>query len=155
MSEAFDNSTVRGNVPHGPDHVTIVGLGPSCAAFFELTRRLGGISAYCDEVWGINAIGDVLRCDRIFHMDDLKVQEARAEARPDSNIAAMVRWLKTHRGPIYTSRLRPVTPKRMARSRLLRPRRVRRRADAHARPDHGASQRCRHVRRGERVASRR
>jgi len=110
MSEAFDNSTVRSDVPHGPDHVSIIGLGPSCAAFFELTRRLGGVSAYCDEVWGINAIGDVLRCDRIFHMDDLRVQEARAAARPDSNIAAMVRWLKTHPGPVYTSRLRPGYP---------------------------------------------
>lgn len=93
-----------------PSHVAIIGLGPSCAAFFELTRRLGGASAYCDEVWGINAIGDVLRCDRVFHMDDLLVQEARAKARPDGNIAAMVRWLKTHPGPIYTSRLRPGYP---------------------------------------------
>jgi hypothetical protein len=90
-----------------PDHVAIVGLGPSCAAFFELAKGLGGASAYCDEVWGINAIGDVLRCDRIFHMDDLLVQEARAVERPGSNIAAMVRWLKTHPGPVYTSRLRP------------------------------------------------
>jgi hypothetical protein len=93
-----------------PEHVAIIGLGPSCATFFELTRRLGGVSAYCDEVWGINAIGDVLRCDRIFHMDDLKVQEARAEAKPEGNIAAMVRWLKTHPGPVYTSRLRPGYP---------------------------------------------
>lgn len=93
-----------------PSHVAIIGLGPSCAAFFELTRRLGGASAYCDEVWGINALGDVLRCDRVFHMDDLLVQEARAAARPDGNIAAMVRWLKTHPGPIYTSRLRDGYP---------------------------------------------
>jgi hypothetical protein len=93
-----------------PAHVAIVGLGPSCAAFFELTRRLGGVSAYCDEVWGINAMGDVLHCDRIFHMDDLRIQEARAAARPDSNIAAMVRWLKKHPGPVYTSVVRPGYP---------------------------------------------
>jgi len=93
-----------------PAHVAIVGLGPSCATFFELTRRLGGVSAYCDEVWGINAIGDVLRCDRIFHMDDVKVQEARAAARPDGNIAAMVKWLKRHPGPIYTSVVREGYP---------------------------------------------
>lgn len=93
-----------------PDHVAIIGLGPSCATFFEVTRRLGGVSAYCDEVWGINAIGDVLKCDRIFHMDDLKVQEARAAAKPGTNIAAMVNWLKSHPGPIYTSRLRPGYP---------------------------------------------
>lgn len=71
---------------------------------------MGGVSAWCDEVWGINAIGDVLRCDRIFHMDDMLVQEARAAARPDSNIAAMVRWLKTHPGPVYTSIVRPGYP---------------------------------------------
>lgn len=93
-----------------PAHVAIVGLGPSCVAFFELMRRLGGVSAYCDEVWGINAIGDVLRCDRIFHMDDLLVQEARAAARPDSNIAAMVAWLRRHPGPVYTSVVRPGYP---------------------------------------------
>lgn len=93
-----------------PAHVTSVGLGPSCTTFFELTRRLGGVSAYCDEVWGLNAIGDVLRCDRVFHMDDLKVQEARAAANPDGNIAAMVRWLKTHPGPIYTSIVRDGYP---------------------------------------------
>lgn len=93
-----------------PDHVAIVGLGPSCATFFELTRRLGGVSAFCDEVWGLNAIGDVVRCDRVFHMDDLRIQEARAAERPDSNIAAMVRWLKRHPGPVYTSVVREGYP---------------------------------------------
>lgn len=93
-----------------PEHVAIIGLGPSCATFFELAKGLGGASAYCDEVWGINAIGDVLRCDRIFHMDDLLVQEARAKERPGSNIAAMVTWLKSHPGPVYTSLVRPGYP---------------------------------------------
>lgn len=93
-----------------PAHVAIVGLGPSCATFFELVRRLGGASAWCDEVWGINAIGDTLRCDRVFHMDDVKVQEARAAAKPDGNIAAMLKWLRTHPGPVYTSVVRDGYP---------------------------------------------
>lgn len=93
-----------------PDHVAILGLGPSLNDFVEVTKRLGGSSGYCDEVWGINAAADVLRCDRVFHMDDLLVQEARAAANPDGNIAAMVRWLKRHPGPVYTSRLRPGYP---------------------------------------------
>lgn len=93
-----------------PEHVSIVGLGPSCATFFELTRRLGGVSAWCDEVWGINAIGDVLKCDRIFHMDDVRVQEIRAAAKPDGNIAAMLKWLKSAPGPIYTSIVRDGYP---------------------------------------------
>lgn len=93
-----------------PEHVSIVGLGPSCAALFELTRRMGGLSAYSDEVWGINAMGDVLRCDRVFHMDDVLIQEARASATPTSNIAAMLAWLKVHPGPIYTSVVRDGYP---------------------------------------------
>jgi len=93
-----------------PAHVAIVGLGPTCTTFFELTRRLGGISAYCDELWGINNLGDVLRCDRIFHMDDVKVQELRAAAQPEGYITNMLRWLKTHPGPIYTSVVREGYP---------------------------------------------
>lgn len=93
-----------------PEHVAILGLGPSVSVFFELARRLGGASAYCDEVWGINALGDVLRCDRVFHMDDVLVQERRAALNPGGNIDAMVRWLKTHPGPVYTSVPRPGYP---------------------------------------------
>lgn len=93
-----------------PGHVAIVGLGPSFAVLPEMSRRLGGISAYCDEVWGINAVGDVLRCDRVFHMDDVRIQELRAEARPGGNIAAMLRWMRVHPGPIYTSVVRPGYP---------------------------------------------
>jgi SAM-dependent methyltransferase len=93
-----------------PEHVAIVGLGPSCVQFFEVTRRLGGVRAYADEVWGVNAIGGVLQCDRVFHMDDLVVQEARAAADPKGNIAPMVEWLKRHPGPVYTSVVRPGYP---------------------------------------------
>lgn len=93
-----------------PDHVTILGLGPSVSVYLEMTKRLGGRGAYSNEVWGINAIGDVIRCDRIFHMDDVRVQEMRAEARPAGNIAAMLPWLRTHPGPIYTSVVRDGYP---------------------------------------------
>ena len=65
---------------------------------------------YADEVWAINALGDIFHCDRIFHMDDVRVQEVRAAARPESNIAAMLRWLKRHPGPIVTSRAHPDYP---------------------------------------------
>lgn len=110
MSEAFDSSTVRPDRPHGPEHVAILGLGPSLAAFMELSKRLGGRNGYCDEVWSINAAGNVFACDRIFHMDDVRIQEARAEARPQSNIAVMLRWMRRHQGPIYTSREHPGYP---------------------------------------------
>jgi len=95
---------------HVPGHVAILGLGPSLSEFVYIARTLGGRSAYCDEVWGINGLGDVLACDRVFHMDDVRIQQIRADARPKSNIAAMLKWMKRHPGPIYTSRLHPDYP---------------------------------------------
>lgn len=97
-------------VERAPEHVAILGLGPSVNQFLEITKRLGGRRAYCDEVWGINALGDVFACDLVFHMDDVRIQELRAEARPESNIAHMVRWLKTYQGPVVTSREHPDYP---------------------------------------------
>lgn len=85
-------------------HIAILGLGPSVRQFLELAKRCGGRRAFCDEVWGINALGDVFACDRIFHMDDVRIQEIRAAAKPESNIAHMLKWMKTHPGPIITSR---------------------------------------------------
>lgn len=84
-----------------PGSVAILGLGPSVSQYLEIAKRAGG--RHVDEVWGINALGDVFNCDRIFHMDDVRIQEARAAGRPESNIAAMLRWVKRHPGPIYTS----------------------------------------------------
>ena len=86
-----------------PFHVAILGLGPSVRQYLELTKRYGSRKAFCDETWGINALGDVFACDRIFHMDDVRVQEVRAAAKPDSNIARMLDWLKTTKTPVVTS----------------------------------------------------
>lgn len=104
---AHDTSPAPLAAPH---HVAIVALGPSSDAYFRQVKALGGRRGLADEVWAVNGLGDVIACDRIFHMDDVAVQEARAEARPGTNIAEMVRWLRTHPGPIYTSRLRPGYP---------------------------------------------
>lgn len=93
-----------------PGHVVILGMGPSWLAYCELVKRLGSRRAYADEVWAINALGDIAQCDRVFHMDDVKVQEMRAAAKPQSNIANMLEWLKTHPGPIYTSVVRKGYP---------------------------------------------
>lgn len=83
-------------------HITILGLGPSLDDYTQHVKCLGGRSAYCDEVWGINAVGNVMDVDAVFHMDDLRVQERRAEARPQSNIANMVKWMRTTDTPIVT-----------------------------------------------------
>jgi hypothetical protein len=66
---------------------------------------MGGRHKYCDETWGINALGSIFQCDRIFHMDDVRIQELRAKAKPESNIAAMLEWMKTSPIPIMTSRV--------------------------------------------------
>lgn len=94
----------------GPGHVVIIGLGPSAEQYMDLCKRLGGRKRFADEVWAINALGDVLACDRVFHMDDVRVQELRGAEAPDSNIAEMVKWLKTSAGPIVTSRAHPDFP---------------------------------------------
>ncbi len=87
-----------------PEHVAILGLGPSLEGYVDIVKRLGGRHVFCDEVWGINAVGGVLQCDRVFHMDDVRIQQIRAERRPESNIARMLEWMRHHPGPIYTSR---------------------------------------------------
>lgn len=91
-------------------HVAICGMGPSIDQYVLVTRRAGGRHRYCDETWGINALGDVIACDRIFHMDDVRIQQIRADARPESNIAGMLAWMKTHPGPIVTSCAHPDYP---------------------------------------------
>jgi hypothetical protein len=93
-----------------PAHVAILGMGPSVREYLEITKRAGSRRHFCDETWAINALGDVFACDRMFHMDDVRVQEIRAAAAPNSNIAAMLSWMKAHPGPIITSRKHPNYP---------------------------------------------
>lgn len=93
-----------------PEHVVIVGLGPSDAQYLDFVKRLGGRHKFCDQTWVINAHGNVLDCDLIFHMDDVRIQEIRAAERPESNIAAMLEWMKTTKTPIMTSRAHPDYP---------------------------------------------
>lgn len=85
-------------------------MGPSVTQYLEITKRAGGRKKFCDETWTINALGDVFACDKIFHMDDVRVQQVRADAAPESNIAGMLEWLKSSKVPIYTSRKHPDYP---------------------------------------------
>lgn len=93
-----------------PRHVTILGLGPSLDQYTNICKRLGGRHKYSDETWCINSLGNVIACDRIFHMDDVRIQELRAAERPESNIAVMLEWLKTITIPVVTSRPHPDYP---------------------------------------------
>lgn len=91
-------------------HVAILGLGPSLDQYLEITKRAGGRRKFCDETWAINALGDVFACDLVFHMDDIRIQEIRAQAAPASNIAALVDWIKHSPVPVVTSRAHPGYP---------------------------------------------
>ncbi|NDZ12047.1 hypothetical protein C7T35_15425 [Variovorax sp. WS11] len=93
-----------------PFHVAILGMGPSVRQYLEITKRMGGRKAFCDETWCINALGNVFDCDKVFHLDDVRIQEIRAAAKPDSNIAHMLKWLKSYQGPVITSRAHPDYP---------------------------------------------
>lgn len=86
-----------------PSTVAILGLGPSLESYVDIVKRLGARRKLCDETWGINAVGDVIHCDLLFHMDDARVQENRAAAVPDSNIAAMMTWMREYKGRVLTS----------------------------------------------------
>jgi hypothetical protein len=93
-----------------PQRVAILGLGPSVSQYLTEAKAAGGRSAVYDAVWAINALGNVVECDLVFHMDDVRVQEIRARAAPQSNIASMLKWLREHPGPIITSRSQPAMP---------------------------------------------
>jgi hypothetical protein len=69
----------------------------------DMIKALGNRHKFADEVWAINAMADIIQHDRVFHMDDVLVQEQRAALNPTGNIAAMLEWMKKHPGPIYTS----------------------------------------------------
>jgi hypothetical protein len=93
-----------------PRSVAILGLGVSLRTFVHAAKGLGARRRIAEEIWGINALGDLFQCDRVFHQDDVRIQEIRAAEDPSSNIAAMLTWLRSHPGPIYTSQTHPDYP---------------------------------------------
>lgn len=75
-----------------PKSVAIVGMGYSHADYLA-SALINGKTV--DEVWGINAIGGVIQCDRIFMMD-------RVDTLWEHNRFS---WIKEHQVPIYTSQV--------------------------------------------------
>lgn len=93
-----------------PEHVVILGFGPSLDEYTNIVKRCGKRQRFADETWAINSLGGIFDCDLVFHMDDVRIQEIRAKERPDSNIAAMLEWIKDSKVPIITSRAHPDYP---------------------------------------------
>lgn len=89
--------------------VAIVALGPSYHDYIRMVEASGNRKKLFDEVWAINSLGSVIQSDRVFHMDDVRIQEIRAEGG-NTKIAAMLDWLKVYPGPVYTSRGHPDYP---------------------------------------------
>lgn len=87
-----------------PESVAIVAMGDSKAAYLSACSKLGARKRFADEVWAINAMGGVIQHDRVFVMDDLRVQEDRADADPEGGVAGQMSWIRSHDRPIYTPR---------------------------------------------------
>ena len=96
--------------PATPEHVAIVAYGPSMHQYVDLAKALGNRKRLADQTWGINAVASVLDCDLAFHMDDVRIQQVRAEADADSNIVEMLKWLSMAKMPVFTSRPHPDFP---------------------------------------------
>ena len=60
--------------------VAIVAMGPSHRSYTGLASIYGDRCRLVDETWAINAMGTVIQHDLLFHMDDCRIQEARAKA---------------------------------------------------------------------------
>lgn len=91
-----------------PEHVAIVGLGPSAQAYIDLVERFGSRHACFDETWVVNTYGSVLAHDRCFLMDDVANLEREAvdeSLKPEVRLKLtnLLAWLRTHPGPVYTS----------------------------------------------------
>lgn len=76
--------------------VAIVAMGASSRTYLANASHKGDRRLLADETWAINAMGGVIDHDLLFHMDDCKVQEARADRNPEGNVAGMLRWLRHH-----------------------------------------------------------
>lgn len=84
-----------------PERVAIVGLGPSSYSYIQAVDAAGDRKKLFDETWTFNTYSNVIDSDRLFHMDDFKVQERRAEK--NVRVRNMLESLKRYPNPIYTS----------------------------------------------------
>lgn len=89
--------------------VALIGMGPSADSYARHVAMAGDWKVLFDEVWTVNAFGSVFHVDRIFHMDDVRIQQVRADGG-NKQIANMLDWLKRVETPVFTSRAHPDYP---------------------------------------------
>lgn len=85
-----------------PESVAIVAMGGSRQVYIDEMIQGWG-KPLADEVWAINAMGGLIQWDRMFHMDDVKIQESRV-AGGNEKLGAMLDWIRKSTRPVYTSR---------------------------------------------------
>src|SRR3990167_8150301 len=89
--------------------IAIVALGASAERYFRVAEMSGNTSFLFDEVWAVNGFGHVFACDRVFHMDDVRVQALRAKAG-NKKVTHLLEWLRATKIPVITSRVLPKEP---------------------------------------------
>jgi SAM-dependent methyltransferase len=88
-----------------PESVAIVAMGATSQFYYRDACIAGGFEKLAGEVWTMNMLAGVMKAHRIFHQDDFKIQEARAEYRKDpEGIIGMMDTLRATDVPVYTSR---------------------------------------------------
>lgn len=84
-------------------NVAIVAMGLSAHNYLRTVEQSGNRKAMYDEVWMVNGFGHVFHYDRLFAMDDIRMQALRGK-NGNNKIGRLVEFLRTAKGPIYTSR---------------------------------------------------
>jgi len=88
--------------------VVIVAMGRTHHEYTTALSQRGTPYAVYDEVWTLNGMGEVLVADRYFLMDDLEIQELRAQE--NKYVHGIVAWAKRASKPVYTTRKLPGYP---------------------------------------------
>ena len=84
-------------------------MGPSAEQYFRHCARYGSKDLF-DELWTVNMFSSIFRPDRVFHMDDVRIQRIRASLPQNENLLRMMEDYKRTDIPIYTSRTDPEYP---------------------------------------------
>jgi hypothetical protein len=100
-------NTATGDCGH-PYVVAIVAMGPSHRDYLDECLAQSSRWTVADETWGINAMGGVIQCDRLFIQDDLPYFQKQARTAP--HLAGYQDWLHRAACPIYTSEPHPEFP---------------------------------------------
>lgn len=84
------------------ERLAIVALGPTSLNYIQEVDHAGDRKKLFDETWTFNSYASVIESDRLFHMDDVRIQQRRGAAG-NHRVANMLEAMKRYQGPIYTS----------------------------------------------------